>query len=300
MTYSQFVARFPNNDACMDFLRDRFYPAGSECPSCHKATKFHRIKSRSAYACQLCRHQVYPTAQTIFHKSTTSLQLWFWAIYLMSSTRCGISAKNLEREVGVSYPTALRMFRQIRSLLTQDGEPLSGTVEMDEAYLGPNPKWMHRDDPRKGRMGRGVAKTPVFGMVQRASDGTPGRIMAKVVSGVSEADLLPEVRKHVLPSSTVYTDEWAPYAKLSGEGYMHSRIPHAQKVYVDGDVHVQTLEGFWSLLKGGLRGVYHSVSDEYLQDYIDEYVWRWNHREDERPMFWTFLDQVRKADGPAS
>src|SRR5207249_4470542 len=112
--------------ACQDYLRDRFYPEGTECPGCEKPSRFYRVKGRSAYSCQFCRHQVYPTAGTIFHKSTTSLQLWFWAIFLMSSTRCGISAKQLERETGVTYPTAHRMFKQIRTLLRDDGSPLSG------------------------------------------------------------------------------------------------------------------------------------------------------------------------------
>jgi len=94
MTFSRFLELFPSNDACLDYLKDRFYPEGADCPKCAKATKFHRITGRSAYSCQYCRHQVYPTAGTIFHKSTTSLQLWFWAIYLMSSTRCGISASS--------------------------------------------------------------------------------------------------------------------------------------------------------------------------------------------------------------
>jgi transposase len=126
MTYTDFLRLFPDDSACLDYLRDKFYAPGTECPECGKASKFHRIKGRSAYACQYCRHQVYPTAGTIFHKSTTSLQLWFWAIYLMSSTRCGISAKQLEREVGVTYKTAHRMFKRIRSLLADhdDGEPL--------------------------------------------------------------------------------------------------------------------------------------------------------------------------------
>src|SRR5919109_1247317 len=121
MTYSRFLELFPDNDACLAYLKDRFYPDGTECPNCAKASKFHRIKGRSAYSCQYCGHHVYPTAGTIFHKSTTSLQLWFWAIFLMSSTRCGISAKQLEREIGVTYPTAHRMFKQIRTLLSDEG-----------------------------------------------------------------------------------------------------------------------------------------------------------------------------------
>src|SRR4051812_1877731 len=140
MTYSRFLELFPDNSACLDYLKDRFHPDGSDCPGCSKATKFHRLKSRAAYSCQYCGHQVYPTAGTIFQKSTVSLQLWFFAIYLMSSTRCGISAKQLEREIGVTYKTAHRMFKQIRSLLSDDDGPLSGEVEVDETFVGGKPR----------------------------------------------------------------------------------------------------------------------------------------------------------------
>jgi Transposase zinc-ribbon domain len=135
MTYSRFMELFPDNDACLEYLKERFFPDGAECPNpkCGKASKFHRISGRSAYSCQFCGRHVYPTAGTIFHKSTVSLQLWYYAIYLMSSTRCGISAKQLEREIGVTYKTAHRMFKQIRTLLSDDDEgPLSGEVEIDE------------------------------------------------------------------------------------------------------------------------------------------------------------------------
>ena len=125
MTYGEFLRMFPSNQACLDYLRDQFYPAGSECPSCGKGTKFHHVNGRSAYACQYCRYQVYPTARTIFSKSSTSLQLWFYAIYLMSSTRCGISAKQLEREVGGTYKTARRICTRIRSMFDEDrNDPL--------------------------------------------------------------------------------------------------------------------------------------------------------------------------------
>src|SRR5438309_7155015 len=135
LTYSRFLAQFPDNDACLDYLKDRFYPNGTPCPNCEKPSRFHRIKGRSAYSCQFCGHQVYPTAGTIFHKSSTSLQLWFWAIYLIASSKCGISAKQLGREIGVTYKTAWRMLKQIRLLLGQDGGPLSGDVEVDETFM---------------------------------------------------------------------------------------------------------------------------------------------------------------------
>jgi transposase-like zinc ribbon protein len=139
MTYARFLELFPDNDACLEHLKERFFADGTKCPKCGKASKFHRIKGRSAYSCQYCGNHVYPTAGTIFHKSTVSLQLWFYAIYLMSSTRCGISAKQLEREIGVTYKTAHRMFKQIRTLLSDDDEgPLSGEVEADETFHGGN------------------------------------------------------------------------------------------------------------------------------------------------------------------
>ena len=124
MSLSRFLELFPNSDACLDYLKERFYPDGSTCPKCGRPTKFHRVKSRSAYSCQYCRHQAYPTKGTIFERSSTNLQVWFWAIYLISSTRCKISAKQLEREIGVTYKTAWRMLGEIRALLSQDGGSL--------------------------------------------------------------------------------------------------------------------------------------------------------------------------------
>jgi transposase len=143
-TVFDFERRFPDDAACLEELVGMLYPDGIYCPKCQKVTKHHRIKSRPAYSCQFCGHLEYPMKGTIFEGSSTSLKLWFYGIYLMASTRCGISAKQLEREIGVSYPTALRMFRQIRSLLDQDDDPLSGTVEVDEAWFGGKAKWRHR------------------------------------------------------------------------------------------------------------------------------------------------------------
>lgn len=138
MTFTEFMRRFPTNDACLDYLKEKHFPNGTPCPKCAKPSRFHRISGRSAYSCQFCGTHVYPTAGTIFHKSTTSLQLWFWAIYLISSSKCGISAKQLGREVGVTYKTAHRMLKQIRTLLAEDVGPLSGEVELDETFVGGN------------------------------------------------------------------------------------------------------------------------------------------------------------------
>lgn len=169
-TIEEFNRRFPDDDTCLDWLRHKLYPAQIYCINCKRPTKHHRITSRKVYGCDYCGHQVSPTAGTIFHKSDTSLRLWFYAIYLMASTRTGISAKQLERELGVTYKTAWRMFKMIRSRLDEGGDAFENNgsvVEVDETYVG---------GVRKGNRGRGAAgKTPVIGAVERQ-----GNVKAKL------------------------------------------------------------------------------------------------------------------------
>ena len=287
MTYSRFLELFPDNTACLEYLKERFYPAGTECPSCGKPSKFHRIKGRSAYSCQYCGHHVYPTAGTIFHKSTTSLQLWFWAIYLMSSTRCGISAKQLGREIGVTYKTAHRMFKQIRTLLADDSGPLSGDVEVDETAHGGKPRAYERRT-KTGNV-RKTYRPTVLGMVERG-----GRVRTMLIPDRGGETIKGRMREHILPSSMIFTDEWPLYRGTDREWRGHRRIQHKALIYVDGDTHTQTIEGFFGLFKSGVRGVYHSISARYLQNYLDEYCFRYNRRRSTQPMFWAILDQVRK------
>src|SRR6266545_6140038 len=128
-TIGEFDVEFPDDSVCMDYLVAMLYPDGIYCPKCGKVTKHHLVKARTCYACQFCGHQEYPMKRTIFEGSSTSLRLWFHGFFLMAQTRCGISAKQLERELGVTYKTAYRMFKQIRSMLDQNDDPLGGTVE---------------------------------------------------------------------------------------------------------------------------------------------------------------------------
>ncbi len=286
-----FQAQFPDDAACLEWLKNRLYPDGIFCKNCQRVTKHHRVVSRPSYCCDHCGNHVHPTAGTIFHKSPTPLTTWFYAMYLMSATRCGISAKQIERETGVTYKTAWRMFKQIRSMLTDDNGPVGGRgkgVEIDEAYMG---------GKRKGGTGRPMAgdkvKTPVVGIVERK-----GRVKALVASDVKGSTLLGMVKEHVLPKSTVFTDELNAYHGISymHRGYEHKRINHSEKVYVIGDIHTNTVEGFWSLIKRGIGGVYHSVGRNYLQSYLNEYSFRYNRRFDTQPMFLSFLNQVRKSE----
>jgi transposase len=197
----------------------------------------------------------------------------------MASTRCGISAKQLERETGVTYKTAWRMFKQIRTLLYEDSGMFSGKVEADETYIG---------GARQGKRGRGASgKTIVAGVVERQ-----GSVSASVVPNVQSKTLLPMIIEKTSPNSTIYTDEMPSYHKLNQLGYDHQVINHLSKQYVVGDIHTNTIDGFWGLVKGGLKGVYHHVSPEYLDSYVNEYSFRYNHRKDEQPMFQTFLNRL--------
>jgi transposase-like protein len=284
----EFAREFPDDSACLDYIwRTRFAEDGhhTHCPACDRTRKFHRVKDRPAYDCDSCGHHLHPLAGTIFQKSSTSLHLWFYAMYLMSVTRCGVSAKQIERELGVTYKTAWRMLNLIRNQLMHDdgqGGLLRGEVEIDETYVGGKPR-ASRTYTHGGRPSLDSHKTPVFGMVERG-----GRVRATVVPNVQSSTLVPRIREHVLPLTMVYTDEYVVYNQMPGS-YTHRRIPHAEKVYVDGDVHTQTIEGFFSLVKNGIRGTYHSVSRKWLQGYLNEYAWRYNRRDDRRAMFHTLL-----------
>ena len=285
-TFKDFDKAFPDDAACLEWLREYLYADGIACKKCKRVTKHHRVASRPSYSCDVCGHHVHPTAGTIFHKSSTSLKTWFHAIYLMASTRCGISAKQIERETGVTYKTAWRMFKQIRSMLDEDVGPLDGPVEMDETYMG------GRRKNGSGRPMRGdKVKTPVLGIVQRG-----GKVKAFHIPAVDGATLLGHAIEHITPGATVYTDELYSYNGLahSRSRFVHHTINHSKKKYVDGDKHTNSVEGFWGTVKRGVRGVYYHTSHKYLQSYLDEYSFRYNHRNDETPMFLSFLGKIAK------
>lgn len=286
-TTKDFDKEFPNDDACLEWVRNYLYPDGILCPECEKATKHHHVTGRQCYACDYCGHQVHPLSGTIFRKSTTPLRVWFQVMYRMASTRCGISAKQIQRETGVTYKTAWRMFQQIRTLLGEDTQPLAGAVELDETFVGGKAHNMHK--AKRARLGgRGTAgKQAVFGAVERK-----GNVVAVTVPNTDRLTLMPHIQKNVSTAAIVYTDEMSAYDSLNQNGYTHKIVNHSSHIYVRGNIHTNTIEGFWSLVKRGIGGVYHSVSPDYLQSYVNEYAFRYNHRGDKSPMFKTFLNQI--------
>jgi len=284
-TINDFNAQFPDNDSCLEHLKEQRFPGGvAHCEKCGQDRKHHRITGRPVYSCDYCGTHISPMAGTIFQKSSTSLRLWYYAMYLMASTRCGISAKQIQRETGVTYKTAWRIFKQIRSLLSEPDMQLEGlSVEMDESYFGPKRK-------RGGKRGRPSADSPkqcVVGIVERH-----GRAIALTSENATKQNLLRIAKERILPESTVFTDDWVGYNDFAQEGYAHKRINHSEKVYVVGDVHTQTIDGFWSLIKRGIGGVYHQVSKKYLQTYLDEYTFRYNRRDQGNLIFNAFLKRV--------
>ena len=283
-TIDDFNRQFPNDDACLEHLKEQRFPRGiAFCEQCKQEQKHHRIHGRPVYACDVCLNQISPMAGTIFEHSSTSLRLWYYAMYLMASTRCGISAKQIQRETGVTYKTAWRMFKQIRSLLGSD-DKLEGpaTVEVDEMYVGGRTKRLNATIK---------PKTPVLGAVERKG----GRVIARVASDTKKPTLHGFIKEYVLPGSVLFTDDYPAYDGIEGPKYRHYRVRHSGRVYVTGSrgqIHTQTIEGFWSLVKRGIGGVYHSVSTKYLQTYLDEYCFRYNRRDQGNLIFTSMLKRV--------
>jgi transposase-like protein len=287
-TFNQFDQDFPTDDACLEAIKEQRFPGGvTDCHKCNQKPKKHyRVKGRTAYACESCGNHIYPLAGTIFEKSSTSLRIWFHAMYLIGSTRCGISAKQIQRETGVTYKTAWRMFKQIRKLMSEEiqlGGPGSGGVEMDETYQGGRRK--HESTRMLG--GDKAHMTMATGIVERKG----GRIVARVQQPTIPV-VNAMVKKYVLPETVIFTDDASVYNGVEALGYPRKRITHSQEVYVAGDVHTNTIDGFWSLVKRGIGGVYHSVSAKYLQSYLDEYSFRYNRRDSGNLVFSSILARV--------
>lgn len=281
----QFKYSYGTHQKCLEAIKQLKFPDEMECSKCKRLSVFYPVTGRTAYACKFCGYQIYPLKGTIFEKSTTPLDLWFFAMYLMVQTRSGTSAKQLERMLGVSYKTAHRMFKQIRKLMEEtDGNLLSGNVEVDETFVGG--KGMNR--ATKPNFNE-IPKEVVWGAVERE-----GKVIAKHVPNTGKWTLLEQVSKYISKDATIMTDNYGGYIQLARYGYHHFAVNHGALEYVRGEIHTNTIEGVWSQLKRGITGVYRHVSKEYLQDYVNEYTFRYNHRASDN-MFEVLFKKIQPA-----
>ena len=229
-TFQQFESEYPDNDACLNKIMELRYGDNPFCHECKRNTKFHRISKRRAYACQFCGAHVYPCVGTPFEKSTTPLRKWFFTMYLFTTTRHGISAKELERQLGVTYKCAWRMAHEIRKLMAQiDTSALFGEVEADETYIG---------GKRTGKRGRGAhGKTVVVGIKQRQ-----GPVKSQVVEDAKRKTIEPVIMGTVRQGSVVHTDEWWAYRRLFLRGFKHYQVNHGIGQWVKGRSHTNSIE----------------------------------------------------------
>ena len=274
LTIQDFFTRFPDNDACIAHLFDLRFGADFPCPKCGEIGKFRKLSKHPAYTCN-CSYHVHPMVGTIFQDSHVPLTKWFYGIYLFTTSRHGVPAKELQRQLGVSYPTAFRMAHLIRQHMAKvDGDdPLDGQVELDETMIG--------GVSTGGKRGRGApGKTVVFGMLERQGD-----VITKVVPDVKRATLEPHIVTNVAKDATVSTDELRSYANLSKLGYDHGAVNHSKDIWVNGKHHTNGLEGFWSLVKRSISGTHVHVSRRHLSKYLGEFEFRWNSRHEPSAMF---------------
>ena len=270
--------RFPDEQACRDYLLKARWGNKVECTHCHSSEKIYKFQSGKLLKCGACHKQFTVKVGTIFEDSALPLQKWFMAIYLITAHKKGISSLQLHRDIGVTQKTAWFMLHRIRYAIRTDSvnrSPLSGTIEADETYIG---------GKHKGFVGRTTAKKAVvMGIVQRG-----GRVIAQQVTKASAAQLQPIIRRNTKKGSTVVTDDWGAYNGLS-HTFNHQVINHSKKEYVRGDVHTNTVEGFLALLKRGIHGIYHHVSKKHLDKYVDEFEFRWNSRKAKDPVRFSFM-----------
>lgn len=266
--------QFPTQDDCKRHLEHVRWGDTPICPYCesNRSSKMKNFR----YKCNNCNTSYSVTVNTIFHKTKMDFQKWFVAISLVLNAKKGISARQLARDIDVTKDTAWYLLMRLRKAMTEYGDLLQGIVEVDETYVGGKNKNRHADKKTKGGQGRNTTdKIAVAGILQRN-----GRVIAKKVKDVTGRTLKSMIYENVKKGSKVMTDEWMSYNGLH-KHYEHGRVNHGSGNYVNGEVHTNSIEGFWSLLKRGVIGQFHHVSSKYINRYIDEFCFRYNHRQND-------------------
>ena len=277
---------FNSKEKCQQaIIESRWSDGDVVCPYCghHHCAK----RGDGRFRCNHCLKNFSCLVGTIFENTKLPLIKWFVAMYLISSHKKGISSHQLSHDINVTQASAWYMLQKIRLLYPQtDAEAFEGTVECDEVYIGGKEKWKHKSMRTPHTQGRStLTKTPVFGMMERSYiEDEKGDIVpmtyvhAFVVEKTDKATLTPIIKQFIAEGSMVVTDELNAYNGLRGMGYDHAIVNHGAEEYAKGDIFTNSIEGFWSHFRRMITGCYHDVSDEHLQQYIDEAVYRWNTR----------------------
>jgi transposase len=291
LTIAEFNKRFPDSDACLEHIFKIGYSNCSQCPECKKAFNYTRVKDRKAYQCSNCSNQIYPTAGTVFHQSTTPLNYWFTAIYMFTTTRNGVSAKELERQLSVCYKTALRMAHQIKKLMIDTtSDKLTGEIMIDETYLGMLGKNMHNDVKKTKQIKTGSgSKIGVMGMIAKN-----GRIITKVL-GEETSDVQSYhsiLKENIDPASIVVTDAFPAYQNIGSSFESHIVVDHNKKEYVKNGHSTNRVENYWSTLKRMIKGTHIHVSKKHLSKYVAENSFRYMNRTQPEKMFDLILNRV--------
>jgi transposase-like protein len=263
----ELIDRFHDEDKCRTYLEKTRWPDGVRCLRCGEKS-ISRRKTRHQFQCNSCRYDFSVTAGTIFHDTHLPLWKWFLAVYLIVEAKKGISANQLKRMINVSYKTAWYLSHRIRAALNEvDAQLLKGIIEVDETFVGGEVEGMGR-----GYKGN---KVVVVGAFERG-----GAIRLKVVRGRDRETLQGFIRENTAgDTQAIYTDELPSYIGIADEDTEHETVKHHEKEYVKGDVHTNSLENVWSLLKRSIIGSYHQVSAKHLDAYLDELEFRFNNRE---------------------
>lgn len=269
----ELLDHFKDKKTCLEFLEQMRWKGNITCPHCGH-DKVYRLKEGFKCANNECCKKFSVIVGSIFENTKVPLRSWFAAIFMCLTHKKGVSSLQLSRDIGVTQKTAWFMLHRIRKLLTEIApEKIEDVVEVDETFVGGKNKNRHYDKKVKNSQGRSFKdKTPVLGILQRG-----GRIICKVVPDTKAATIQPLLREIIKPGSTVYSDEWWAYQGLSN-AYHHEIVDHGRGQYKNGDACTNSIEGFWGIFKRGIIGIYNWVSRKHLQNYCEEFVFRYNHR----------------------
>lgn len=278
---------FSSEEKCVEYLRQSKWKDGEFCPFCG-CPKIYAFKDGKNFKCADCRKRFSIRVGTIFEDSKIPLQKWFMAIYLVTAHKKGISSCQLAKDIGVTQKTAWFILHRLReaSETKSFNAPLANTVECDETYIGGKEKNKHKSKKTPNTQGRNTkTKTPVVGMIERG-----GNLRVKTVDDVKGNTMLRIIAENVLIGSLLMTDEFRSYDSTHSF-YNRQSVDHAAGKYVDGDCHTNSIEGFWSLLKRGILGIYHHVSRKHLDRYLNEFSFRYNSRKiADKERFTLFLE----------